>query len=156
MATIVEVNNLTRCSINIRFLKNTAKTVLKEEIGEKFKGKAELSIALISPQKIKQLNKKYRKIAVQTDVLSFCEEGDFLAKMRAGQLDSHAYLGEIAINPSQVKKNAKSGEKNEKEELAWVVIHGVLHLLGYDHEKSPAGARAMREKEKKYLSAVGF
>ncbi|MCX6758584.1 MAG: rRNA maturation RNase YbeY, partial [Candidatus Nealsonbacteria bacterium] len=63
-------------------------------------------------------------------------------------------LGEMVIDINQVKKNSKAAKKKIKKELAWVVIHGALHLLGYDHEKGEAAALKMRQKEEAYLSKL--
>jgi probable rRNA maturation factor len=65
-------------------------------------------------------------------------------------------LGELVICLSQVKKDAKESKVGLDYELAWVVVHGVLHLLGYDHETSPAQELKMRQKEELYLSKLKF
>jgi len=121
---MVEINNLTTVSIDEEFLKKVAEKVLE---GEKAKG--ELSIALVGQGRIRELNKKYRGKNRVTDVLAFPSNG----------------LGEIVICLREVKKNAKRFGSSFEKELATCLIHGILHLLGYDHEK-------MGEKQKYYLS----
>lgn len=128
---MIEVNNLTTNFIDKEFLEKVAKKVLK---GEK-KNKIELSIALVGQGRIKELNKKYRRKNRVTDVLSF-------------QYNSS---GEIAICLREVKKNAKKFGSTYKKELAQVLIHGILHLLGYDHQKSEKGAKKMEKKQNYYL-----
>jgi len=135
---MIEINNLTNSRVDKNFLKRVAKKVLKEENRER----AELSIALIGPAKIRELNKKYRKKNKITDVLAFP--------------DSEMGFGEIIICPEQVKKNAKRFGENFEKELARVLVHGILHLLGYDHEKDERGARIMKVKEEFYLSKIKF
>jgi len=120
---MVEINNLTTVSIDEEFLKKVAEKVLE---GEKAKG--ELSIALVGQGRIRELNKKYRGKNRVTDVLAFPSNG----------------LGEIVICLREVKKNAKRFGSSFEKELATCLIHGILHLLGYDHEK-------MEEKQKYYL-----
>jgi len=120
---MIEINNLTTVSIDEEFLKKVAEKVLE---GEKAKG--ELSIALVGQGRIRELNKKYRGKNRVTDVLAFPSNG----------------LGEIVICLREVKKNAKRFGSSFEKELATCLIHGILHLLGYDHEK-------MEEKQKYYL-----
>jgi len=141
---MIEVNNLTTVVIDEDFLKKTAKIVTD---GEKKKA-IELSIALVRQGRIRELNKRYRGKNRVTDVLSFSYDGS----------------GDIVICLGEVKKNARRFGTTFKKELAICLIHGILHLLGYDHEKeakeveetkassSPfAAARVMEEKQNYYL-----
>ena len=132
---MIEVNNLTGFRVNKDFLKKIAQKVLANEK----KNKTELSIALVGPSRIKELNKKYRKKDKVTDVLSFIYNKS---------------SGEIAICLQEVKKNAKKFDSIFKKELARVLIHGTLHLLGYDHEGSEKEAEKMRKKEEYYFSKI--
>ncbi|PIR71400.1 MAG: rRNA maturation RNase YbeY, partial [Candidatus Nealsonbacteria bacterium CG10_big_fil_rev_8_21_14_0_10_37_25] len=88
--------------------------------------------------RIRKLNKKYRGKNRMTDVLSFPDNG----------------LGEIVICLREVKKNAKKFGSSFKKELSTCLIHGILHLLGYDHEKSVEEVKKMRDREEYYLSQV--
>ena len=138
---MVEINNITEKyrSIDNDFLMKTAEKVLKSETSEK---DAELSIGLVDSENIKALNSKYRKKDCSTDVLSFGKIGE--------------EISEIIICPEEVKKNAEaSGEAFEKE-LARVLIHGVLHILGYDHEEKESEAKKMFAKQEEYLSKIKF
>jgi len=65
-------------------------------------------------------------------------------------------LGEIVICLREVKKNARRFNSTFKKELVRVLIHGILHLLGYDHEKLEKEAEKMEEKENYYLSQINF
>ena len=85
---------------------------------------------------MKELNKKYRRKNRETDVLSFPGEKE----------------GEVIICPSVVKKNAKNFGSSFKSELVRILIHGILHLLGYDHEKSKKEAIKMEKKQAYYLA----
>ncbi|MDD4074021.1 MAG: rRNA maturation RNase YbeY [Candidatus Pacebacteria bacterium] len=123
---MIEINNLSSKKINKSLIKRTIKTVLREE-GKKIKN---ISVAILNPEEIKAINLKYRKKNKATDVLSFGEG-----------------IMEIIICPEEVLKNGDDFEKELKE----VVIHGVLHLLGYDHEKDEVLARKMLNKQKRYL-----
>jgi probable rRNA maturation factor len=126
--------------------------VLKGELREVFENRcAEISIVLVGAQKIRRINKEYRKIDSATDVLSFGNDN-----MAAGKGALPQILGELVICPQVVKSDARQAGTAAKREMAWVVIHGILHLLGYDHETGETGAKAMREKEEFYLSKLNF
>ncbi len=148
---MVEVNNLTTVSIDEEFLKKVAKIVLKEENKEK----AELSIALVGQGRIRELNKKYRGENRVTDVLSFPESKALLKKFKVGPLQKIQGLGEIVICLREIKKNAKRFETTFEKELARILIHGILHLLGYNHEKSKEAAKLAEEKQNYYLLQYG-
>ena len=140
---MIEINNLTTNPIDEGFLKKIAEIVLE---GEE-KGEADLSIALIGPGKMRKLNKRYLGKNRVTDVLAFGKNQKFpiIPKSKLG-------LGEIVICLREVKKNAKKFKSSFEKELARVLIHGILHLVGYDHEKNEKEAQKMEEKEKYYLS----
>lgn len=133
---MVEINNtsLKYRNIDKNFLKKVAEKVLKKEYSKKI---AELSVALVNPEEIRILNKKYRKKDKPTDVLSF------------GNLKED--MPEIIICPEEVKKNAEESGELFKKELARVLIHGILHLSGYDHEKTEKEANKMFAKQEEYL-----
>jgi rRNA maturation RNase YbeY len=147
---MVEINNLTINLINEDFLKKVAMIVFKGE-GEK---EADLSVALISQQRMKKLNRRYRGKNRVTDVLAFPESEVLLEKFNVGPVKKIAGLGEIVICPSEVKKNAMKFGQSPEGELATCLIHGILHLLGYDHEKNEKGAEKMKEKQKYYLGQL--
>lgn len=128
---MIEVNNLTTSQINKQFLKKIAKKVLQTE-----KKKIELSIALVNQSRIKRLNKKYRNKDKSTDILSFFY-GD---------------SAELIICPVEVKKNALMFKNSFKKELTKTLIHGILHLAGYNHEITEKKAEIMEKKQKHYLS----
>ena len=131
---MIEINNLTTTSIEEEILKKVAERILEGEN----KRNTDLSIALVGPGRIRKLNKKYRGKNRVTDVLSFPDNG----------------LGEIVICLREVKKNAKKFGSSFKKELSTCLIHGILHLLGYDHEKSVEEVKKMRDREEYYLSQV--
>ena len=129
---MIEVNNLTGFSIDKNIIKRVIRRVLR---GER-KKISELSVAFIGEKRMKELNKKYRRKNRETDVLSFPGEKE----------------GEVIICPSVVKKNAKNFGSSFKSELVRILIHGILHLLGYDHEKSEKESIKMEKKQAYYLA----
>lgn len=156
---MIEINNLTRRSIDKKFLEKVAKKVLRGEnqtsryapcnrtaIKEE---RAKISVALIGKAKIKKLNRKYRGKDKPTDVLSFGKSKKFLNLPGIKE-----NLGEIVICLEIVEKNAKKYSVAPKRELARVLIHGILHLVGYEHKKSARGSRKMQKKQEYYLSKI--
>ncbi|MEW6675665.1 MAG: rRNA maturation RNase YbeY [Nitrospirota bacterium] len=112
--------------------------------------RAELSILLINDRRMKILNRQYRGIARTTDVLSFPQ----LPTSYFSLPTSHLSLGDIVINLPKAKKQASEHGLTLDEELRWLLIHGLLHLIGYDHEKSRYHKNKMRLKEREMLDAL--
>jgi probable rRNA maturation factor len=142
---MIAINNLTKTAVSEVFLKRIAKIVLE---GEKEERK-EISIILIGRKRIKSLNKRYRDKDKETDVLSFKWDKNFPSTP-----EDKLYLGEIAICQAIVKKNAVKNNSKFKEELAGVLTHGILHLIGYEHEKGGKAADLMQDKETYYASKI--
>ncbi len=138
---MIEISNLTATSVNEKFLRKVAQIVLDNEKNKT----ADLSIVLVSQGRMKELNKKYRGENRATDILAFPESEVVFEKFIEN-------LGEIIICLKEVNKNAKKYKTTQEVELSRVLIHGLLHLFGDDHEKSEAAAKRMREKEEYYFS----
>ena len=101
----------------------------------------ELSIALVDDEEMARLNEQYRGVAGPTDVLSFgCDEPC------ATPGDEPITLGDVVIAPAVAERQAAELGHSVEHELDVLLVHGVLHLLGYDHEaEDDAGAMAARE-----------
>ena len=128
--------------VPLRGMKRTAQKILsllKQE-------RTELSVALVGDREIEKLNRKYRHKSKPTDVLSF-PAGDTLA-------GRHRLLGDVVISVDRAEEQAKSGGWTLNEEIDRLLIHGILHLLGYDHEGSKKEARVMRALERKISLAL--
>jgi probable rRNA maturation factor len=109
---------------------------------------AVVSILFVGDKKMRELNRTYRGIDRTTDVLSFSQlEGPSFV---SGTVD----LGDIVISPAQAKRQAADRAGTLDQEISLLLIHGLLHLIGYDHEKNRYQAEKMRRKEKELLSAV--
>lgn len=106
----------------------------------------EVSVLLVDNEEIKKLNEEWRKKDKPTDVLSFPinEETPYGCKI----------LGDIVISIPYAKEHAKEFGNSFKEEMIRLLAHGLLHLLGYDHEKSEEEAKIMFQKEKELITAV--
>ncbi len=164
---MIEINNLTTVQrIDEEFLKKIAQKVLESEK----EGNKNLSIALVGQGRIRELNKRYRGKNRVTDVLAFPNK-DYNPPTTSSQPSVGPLgLGEIVICLREVKKNAKKFSVVEEtkvssspslnsvrsvfeKELVRVLIHGILHLLGYDHEK---GEKTAKEVEETKASSLPF
>jgi probable rRNA maturation factor len=108
--------------------------------------KAVLSVEFIGDHRMRRLNAQYRGHDRTTDVLAF--------SMREAPGPRSALLGDVVISVPQAVRQAIEREHSIQHELATLLIHGILHLLGYDHERSEMEARRMRRKERALLQAV--
>jgi rRNA maturation RNase YbeY len=102
-----------------------------------------------------EINKKYRGKNQTTDVLSFSYAENQLvsqSKLFAAIKKENLFeLGDIFIDPMVAKRQAKKSEHSLKKELATLTVHGVLHLLGYDHERSKKDEKRMYGFQEKVL-----
>jgi len=92
----------------------------------------ELTVCFVDDREIARLNKKFRGKAKPTDVLSFPAEGNTSARFPAQK--GKEYLGDIAIAPETARRNAQREGRSLDDELRVLMLHGALHLMGYDHE----------------------
>lgn len=113
--------------------------------------KCEISIALVSNNAIRKLNRTYRKIDKPTDVLSFSEL-DARAKLYG---KDSSYLGEIIIAYNYAKAQAKGNGHNINKEIIILIIHGFLHIIGYDHIKLKE-EKLMKKLENKIINKLYF
>ncbi len=139
----VEILNKTgRSAIASRGLKKKAERIL----GFLERSRADLSIALVGNSEIQELNARYRAKNEPTDVLSFPSGDPLLADVEM--------LGDVVISVEQAEKQARKKKQKLEQELETLLIHGILHLSGYDHERSQRDARIMRGMEKKLRRAL--
>jgi probable rRNA maturation factor len=106
----------------------------------------DLSILIRNDDFLRKLKKQYFGINEPTDVLSF-PAGDVNPET------NHNYLGDIIISYTQAEKNAETSNKTTRSELMLLVVHGVLHLLGYDHA-DPETQKVMWEKQDVILGVL--
>lgn len=108
---------------------------------------AELGILLVGDQRMKSLNHRYRGKDRTTDVLAFA--------MREAPHASAGLLGDVVIAVPTAVRQAKEGGRSLDEELTVLLVHGILHLCGYDHERSEQEARRMQRRERMVLRSIG-
>jgi rRNA maturation RNase YbeY len=116
-------------------LLRTAKSILAS-VGE---SQAELSLELVGDRRMRRLNRVYRKKDRPTDVLAF--------PMRESHNPCPILLGDVVISVPTARRQAKASGRSLGDELAALLVHGVLHLCGYDHERSAQEAVRMRRRE---------
>ncbi|MFH1657205.1 MAG: rRNA maturation RNase YbeY [bacterium] len=150
---MIEVNNLTANSVDEESLKKIIRQVLQ---GEGVKEEFELSVAFVGQDRMRGINKRYRGKNRATDILSFPESKITMENFKIGPAQKTRGLGEMIICLREVKKNADKEGIPFATEFNKVVIHGVLHLLGYDHEVEESEAKKMLAKEDYYLSSINL
>lgn len=134
-------------------LKRDARAMLKAARLDK----CELSLTLTSDENIRTLNREYRKKDQPTDVLSFSqieERGSAGPDPLAVQNNSGMPLGDVVISIDTALAQALRYDVPPPERLRTLLIHGFLHLLGYDHERSPAAARKMFARERQLATIM--
>jgi probable rRNA maturation factor len=114
-----------------------------------------LTVCLISDAEMKRWNHAYRGKNRPTDVLSFpANESSWKRKQRAkGVVRAGSYLGDIAIAPGVARKNARRLGHEFDDELRILILHGVLHLMGYDHETDKG---EMDRRERRLRGELGL
>jgi probable rRNA maturation factor len=132
-------------------LEQTVRAVLAQE---GIKGVVEVSLLITDDAELHDLNRTYRGVDRPTDVLSFADNDapeSFI--MPPGM---PRYLGDIAISYERVVEQAADYGHSPQRELAYLVTHGMLHLLGYDHEQGEAEEAAMRVLEERVMTVLGL
>lgn len=109
---------------------------------------AELGVQLIGPARMRALNRQWRHVDAPTDVLSF----PLLQRPIQGY--TAVSLGDLYICPAVVRAKAKADGRPVTDQMQWTIVHGLLHLAGYDHEKRPAAARRMASLERNILKKI--
>ncbi|MBZ0168347.1 MAG: rRNA maturation RNase YbeY [Kofleriaceae bacterium] len=132
-------NRQRKIRLDTSFLKKVADTTLaRAGVNE-----AECGLTLVGDRAMTRLNRQYRGKAAPTDVLSFpMREGPFAS------LSPHL-LGDVVISAETADRQARAAGRPLRDELAALLIHGILHLLGYDHQ-TPSEARRMKRLERQY------
>lgn len=131
---MLEISNLVGQKVDKKLLKK-AMTVARKILGGELK---DISLVLVGDEKIREINKEYRQKNKVTDVLSFEE------------------LNEIFISLPQAKRQAKRLRHSLNCELTRLFVHGIVHLAGFEHERSKKEAREMTKIENKILEKVGI
>jgi probable rRNA maturation factor len=121
------------------------KEIIKFVLREMEKDNSELSLVLCNNDYIHFYNKEYRNKDYPTDVLSFVD-GERMGKI--------TYLGDIIISIDKVKSQSEEYGVSFEEEFSRLLVHGILHLLGYDHETSEEDEKVMMSIQDKLVDEV--
>ena len=121
---------------------------------EGFEESAEVNVILVNDEMIREMNRQYRDIDASTDVLSFPlgENGIYDENPETGA----KMLGDIVISVEHALSQADLYGHGIEREVAFLTVHSMLHLLGYDHEQGGLQKTIMREKEEQVLDALGL
>jgi len=146
----ISLENLQKkVSLNSSQILKIVKSILRYERIEK----ASLTIVFVTRQKIRSLNKKFLRRDYATDVLAF-DLNDQASLKRKPSPKPKTLVGDIIISTDAALKNAKAYETTLAQELTLYIIHGILHLLGFD-DHAPRDIQKMRKKEQELLKRLG-
>ena len=134
---------LTRWNLRLGTLKKIAGHIL-QAVGE---AEALLSLEIVGDSRMRRLNRTFRDRDKTTDVLAFAT--------REGPGPPSLLLGDIVISLPQAIRQAREHQQGIDHELVVLLIHGVLHLCGYDHERGENEARRMAKRERTMIRRIG-
>ncbi len=114
-----------------------------------------VSITLTNPENIHKINKEYRNVDRETDVLSFpmFEKNEIDEKVKNNNFEHEDVLGDIVISIEKVKRQAIEYGHSFEREFAYMLVHGFYHLMGYDHIEEK-DKKEMRQKEETVLNKL--
>lgn len=136
-------------------IKKVVEQCFKEEKLEN--SKLYISITLTTPEHIHEINKQYRNVDKETDVLSFpmFEKEELDEKIKNQDFDHEDVLGDIVISIEKVKGQAIEYGHSFEREFSYMIVHGFYHLMGYDHIEEQDKI-LMRPKEENILNKLGI
>lgn len=134
-----------------KLIRSACNTALKEE---NFGSDAEIDVSIVDDEQIRVINNQCRNIDASTDVLSFPlgENGEYDVNPESGA----CMLGDVVLSAERAVAQAELYGHGTQREIAYLTVHSVLHLLGYDHVNSEAERQVMRQKEETIMSVLGL
>ena len=142
--------------VTYRLKRLIRESVLATLAYENFRDPCAVSVTFTDNEGIQELNKKFRQIDKPTDVLSF-PLFDFEGECEEPPIDEMiSNLGDIVISLERAQEQAEEFGHGFKREVAFLTVHSMLHLLGYDHEKSEEEDREMRAKQTEIMRIMGL
>ena len=151
MKTTIYIENqqhLYKCDFGLKHLLHSA--IRATLAYEAFERPAEVSVTLVDNVAIHVLNRERRGVDRPTDVLSFPLFDDDFGD------DEYCALGDIVLSMERAAEQAKEYGHSLKREVAFLTVHSMLHLLGYDHETSPEDEADMFRRQEEILERMGI
>ena len=148
MQTIEVINRQRKIKINRQFWVDYTFNTIQSLTESKNKS---LAIAFVSDKTMRDLNRNFRGKNLTTDVLSFPFEADDFNSNAESIVDDNVYLGDIAISVEQAARQAVENDLDFESEIKQLIVHGILHLCGYDHETDTGEMNKMELKLRKKL-----
>ncbi|OPZ22944.1 MAG: Endoribonuclease YbeY [candidate division BRC1 bacterium ADurb.BinA364] len=127
-----------------------AERILRPALESLAPSEAEVSVLFVSDRRMRQLNLEYRGFDQPTDVLAFALEED-----EEGLEPERRALGDIVVSLDTARRQARERGVSAPDEIALLLLHGMLHLLGRDHAAA-ADEAAMRSEQDEWLARLGF
>ena len=121
---------------------------------EQVEDDCEVSVTLCDNQEIRELNQRFRNIDRATDVLSFPLFDDDGMDAHVEELD--CMLGDVVLSLERAKEQAEEYGHSFEREIAFLTVHSILHLLGYDHETSEEDETDMRRRQSEIMERMGL
>jgi probable rRNA maturation factor len=153
--TDIQIDEPFESEVDARLIERAVAAALA---AEHVAGAIEVSVLVTGDDALHRLNRDYRGVDAPTDVLSFAddEQSDAAHPAFVHAPDAPRYLGDLAISYERVVAQAAEYGHSCARELAFLTVHGVLHLLGYDHERGPEDQAAMRAREEVIMRQIGL
>lgn len=144
---MIEIQNLTASYVDVLFVRRVVQGTLQNL---RICGMIEVGVVFVGAARMRRLNKTHHRENRVTDVLSFSSSPSFQVSEPYG----HRYLGELVVCAPVVKKEAHRTRVPYRLQLAHILIHGTLHLLGYRHEDGGKDAILMHEAEEEIMKRI--
>lgn len=135
-----------------RLIRKAIRTTLESE---GFSHPCEISVTFTDSEGIRELNREYRRIDRSTDVLSF-PQFDFCGGEELPDTEDPVALGDIVLSLERAEEQAREFGHSFSREAAFLTVHSVLHLLGYDHELGEAEDADMRARQRAVMKTMGL
>lgn len=160
MTEVIIENNQNKEEIDGELIETIDKACRETLAFEECDFDAEISVTIVDNEEIRRLNREFRDKDAATDVLSF-PMLEFDADGNALDADfdfddGSAVLGDIVISAERAREQAESFGHSFRRELAFLTVHSMLHLLGYDHVDDPEGEKIMFEKQETVLNRLNI
>ena len=151
----IQIDDRFAAEVDTTLIERALATVLA---AERVVGPIEVSVLVTDDATLHRLNRDYRGVDAPTDVLSFADDeaDDDSSPAFVRPPATARYLGDLALSYERVVAQAAEYGHSRERELAFLTVHGVLHLLGYDHELGEAEAVAMRAREEVVMEQIGL